>query len=243
MTHVGRVRSDNQDSWDRFDAPAGDELLVVVADGMGGHRGGEVASAMAVGTLGSLGWAGDGDGPSRLRAAVDRANAEIHEKAATSRRLDGMGTTVVALLLTGVGTACVAHVGDSRLYRLRNDALESMTADHSLAGQLLANGEITPEEARKHPRRSVLTRALGAKGRIEADVDSFVVEAGDVFLLCSDGVYEMLPDDEIRAMLAGAPDAHTAVAWLIDAANQNGGKDNSTAVVVTVDSVASPTND
>ncbi len=233
-SHVGRVRLTNQDAFDRFDDPERDEILLVVADGMGGHRGGEVASSMAVGTLGDLCRKGEGDAPSRLRAAIERANAEIFEKAASSTRLKGMGTTVVALLLSAHGPAHVAHVGDSRLYRLRDGVLHAVTHDHSLAAQLLANGEITAEEARTHPRRSVLTRSVGVGRRVEPEVASVDVDAGDAFLLCSDGIYEMLPEDEIRAVVARAPDAHTAVAWLVDAANQGGGKDNSTAMVVQV---------
>jgi len=234
-SHVGRVRQSNQDSFDRFDDSARAEILLVVADGMGGHRGGEVASAMAVGTLGNLCREGEGDAPTRLRSAIERANTEIFERASASRMLKGMGTTVVALLLSAEGAAFVAHVGDSRLYRLRNESLATLTEDHSLAAQLLRNREITAEEARSHPRRSVLTRAVGVSGRrVEADVAPVDVRAGDAFLLCSDGIYEMLPDEEIQAVVANAPDAHTAVAWLVDAANQSGGKDNSTAAVVQV---------
>lgn len=233
-SHTGRVRLTNEDAFDRFDDPARDEILLVVADGMGGHRGGEVASAMAVGTLGDMCREGDGDGPARLSAAIERANVEIFERAGSTRRLKGMGTTVVALLVSEHGPSFVAHVGDSRLYRLRDGSLEALTVDHSLAGQLLHNGEITADEARSHPRRSVLTRAVGVGKRVQVEVAPLDVGGADTFLLCSDGIYEMLPDDEIRAVLANAPDAHTAVAWLVDTANQAGGKDNATALVVQV---------
>lgn len=233
-SHVGRVRQDNQDAFDRFDDPARSEILLVVADGIGGHRGGEVASAMAVGTLGRLCLEGEGDATVRLRAAIERTNTEIFERASASRMLKGMGTTVVAFLFSSEGPAFVAHVGDSRLYRLRDGELAPLTEDHSLAGQLLSNGEITAEEARTHPRRSVLTRTLGAARRVQVAVSPVDVRGGDAFVLCSDGIYEMLPDHEIEAVVASAPDAHTAAAWLVDAANQRGGKDNSTAVVVQV---------
>ncbi len=233
-SHVGRVRLNNQDAFDRFDDPARAEILLVVADGMGGHRGGEVASAMAVGTLGSEFRGAEGDAPARLRAAVERANAAIFDRASASRQLKGMGTTVVALLLSAEGPAHVAHVGDSRLYQLRDESLAALTHDHSVAAQLQSNGEITAEEARSHPKRSILIRAVGVSRRVEVEVAPVDVRAGDAFLLCSDGIYEMLPDDEIHAVVASAPDAHTAVAWLVDASNQRGGKDNSTALVVQV---------
>lgn len=233
-SHVGRVRMSNQDAFDRFEDPARGEILLVVADGMGGQRGGDVASIMAVGTLGAVCRESDGDGGARLTMAIERANAEIHQRASGSRMLKGMGTTVVALLLASEGPCWVGHVGDSRLYRLRNRSLERLTDDHSLAGQLLRNGDISEEEARNHPRRSVLIRSLGVDAWVEPEVAPVEASDGDTFLLCSDGIYEMLPDDEIRAILAGTPDAHTAVAWLVDAANQRGGKDNATAVVVKV---------
>jgi protein phosphatase len=141
---------------------------------------------------------------------------------------------VVALLLSAEGPAFVAHVGDSRLYRLHGESLGALTEDHSLAAQLLHNGEITAEEARSHPKRSILTRAVGVAKRVEVEVAPVEIQAGDTFLLCSDGIYEMLPDEDIRAVVEGAPDAHTAVAWLVDAANQRGGKDNSTALVAQI---------
>ncbi len=233
-SHAGRVRLSNQDAFDRFDDPERDEILLVVADGMGGHRGGETASAMAVGTLGGMCREGEGDAPARLCAAIERANREIFERGSKSSMLKGMGTTVVALLLSARGPAFVAHAGDSRLYRLRAGSLDALTDDHSLAGQLLRNGEITEEEARNHPRRSVLIRSVGVHKQVEVDVAPVEISVADTFLLCSDGIYEMLRDKEIAEILGRAPDAHTAVAWLLDAANQNGGKDNATAVVVQV---------
>lgn len=233
-SHAGRVRMTNEDAFDRFDDPARGEILLVVADGLGGHRSGEVASAMVVGTLGDMGRVGGAAASARLSAAVKRANREIFERAAASPRLKGMGTTVVALLLSAEGPACVAHVGDSRLYRLRQGSLAALTEDHSLAAQLLRNGEITEEEARVHPRRSVLIRAVGVDPRVQVEVVPVEIRAADTYLLCSDGIYEMLRDEEIREILTRAPDAHAAVAWLVDAANQNGGKDNATALVVQV---------
>ena len=235
-SHAGRVRMTNEDAFDRFDDPARGEILLVVADGLGGHRSGEVASTVVVGTLGEMGRVDGTAAAARLTAAIERANREIFERAATLSRLKGMGTTVVALLLSAQGPAFVAHVGDSRLYRLRDGSLAALTEDHSLAAQLLRNGEITEEEARVHPRRNVLIRAVGVQRRVEVEVAPVEISASDTFLLCSDGIYEMLRDAEIQEILNRAPDAHAAAAWLVDAANQNGGKDNATALVVQVSS-------
>jgi protein phosphatase len=231
MTHVGRIRKVNQDAFDRFDDPERGEILLVVADGMGGHRGGEVASKMAIGTLGKLCHEGEGDPPTRLENAIERANFEIHKLASKDRTLKGMGTTVVAVLLCEAGPSYVAHVGDSRLYRLRGEEFEPLTEDHSVVALLLRNGDITPEEARDHPKRNQIMRALGVRDNIEIDISPLDILAEDAFLLCSDGLYGMLPDDDLKVLAARAPDPHAVVAWMIDAANQAGGMDNITAMV------------
>ena len=233
-THIGRVRQANQDIFDRFVDPDRDEILLVVADGMGGHRGGETASRMAVGTLGKLCIEGEGEPEARLRAAIERANQEIYKLAGKDYTLKGMGTTVVALLMRRDGPWLVAHVGDSRLYRLRDEQLEALTEDHSVVTLLLRNGSITPEEAHDHPKRNQIMRSVGTDDEVEIDIAEVEVESGDAFLLCSDGVCGLLRDPEIEAVLNRANDPHTAVAWLIDAANQAGGMDNITAMVVLV---------
>jgi len=234
MTHVGRIRTVNQDAFDRFDDPERGEILLVVADGLGGHRGGEVASRIAVGTLGQLCIESEGDARTRLALAIERANAEIHRRATKNRDLKGMGTTVVAVLLRRGGPAVVAHVGDSRLYRLRDGQLAALTEDHSVVQLLLRDGAITPEEALEHPKRNQILRALGVHDETEPDLAELDVEIGDTLLLCSDGLYGMLPEDDLKALAERAPDPHTAVAWMIDAANQAGGSDNITAVVASL---------
>jgi PPM family protein phosphatase len=231
-THVGRIRKVNQDAFDRFDDPERGEILLVVADGLGGHRGGEVASKMAIGMMGKLCVEGEGDAPSRLTMAAERANTEIRKLAGRDRTLKGMGTTIVALLLCEAGPAFVAHVGDSRLYRLRAGEFQSLTEDHSVVALLLRDGAITPEEAWDHPKRNQILRALGVHEEVEVEVASVEVEAGDSYLLCSDGLYGMLPDPDLQALAERAPDADTAVAWMIDAANQAGGRDNITAMMI-----------
>jgi protein phosphatase len=238
-THVGRLRKVNQDAFDRFDDHERGEILLVVADGMGGHQGGEVASKMAIGTLGKLCREGDGDPPNRLQHAIERANFEIHKLSSKDRTLKGMGTTVVAFLLCEKGPSFVAHVGDSRLYRLRSEEFEVLTEDHSVVALLVRNGTITPEEAWDHPKRNQIMRALGVWEETEIDIAPLELQTGDVFLLCSDGLHGMLPDTDLKALADRAPDAHTGVAWMIDAANQAGGADNITAMIVQVHAPAS----
>jgi protein phosphatase len=236
-THVGRIRKTNQDAFDRFDDPERGEILLVVADGMGGHQGGEVASRMAVGILGQLSREGDDDPPIRLARAIERANAEIHKLAGKDYTLKGMGTTLVALLLCRDGASFVAHVGDSRLYRLRDECFESLTEDHSVVTLLIRNGTITREEARDHPKRNQIMRSVGVHADVEVDVAPLEIRAGDAYLLCSDGLYAMLPDPDLQLLAERAPDPHAAVAWMIDAANQAGGMDNITAMFVRLHAV------
>lgn len=212
---------------------------MVVADGLGGHRGGEVASKMAVGTLGKLCREGEGDAQTRLLTAIHRANAEIYKLASRDRTLKGMGTTVVAMLLCQQGPSLVAHVGDSRLYRLRGEEFGPLTEDHSVVALLLRGGAISPDEARDHPKRNQILRALGVAVDVDVEIAPLDVRAGDAYLLCSDGLYGMLPDPDLKALCERAPDPHTAVAWMIDAANQAGGLDNVTAMVSRIHALTS----
>ncbi len=233
-SHVGRIRKANQDAYDRFDDPDRGEILLVVADGMGGHRGGEVASRMAIGTLGKLCKEGEGEPEARLRYAIERANFEIHKLASKDHTLRGMGTTIVALLLCEAGPSFVAHVGDSRLYRFRSGELKALTEDHSVVTLLLRNGSITPEEAWNHPKRNQIMRSVGVHEDIEIDIAPLEIQAGDAYLLCSDGLNSMLPDTELATLARRSTDPHSLVAWMIDAANQAGGMDNITAMIAHV---------
>ena len=233
-SHVGRLRKVNQDAYDRFDDPVRGEILLVVADGLGGHRGGETASKMAIGMLGKLCFESEGDPPARLIAATERANAEIQRLARKDRTLKGMGTTLVALLLCEKGSSYVVHVGDSRLYRLRAGELEALTDDHSVVSLLLRDGSITHEEAWDHPKRNQILRAVGVHDEVEVDVTPLDLRAGDAYLLCSDGLHAMLPHADLKALAERAPDPHAGVAWMIDAANQAGGSDNITAMMVQI---------
>jgi len=227
---LGRRRSANEDTYTL--AP---ELgLFLVADGMGGHRAGQVASGLAAraaaATLRSLreerrsaAW--------RLRACVTAANAEILASSRAKPELAGMGTTVVALLAEGDRVA-LAHVGDSRAYRIRGGAIQRLTDDHTLVGELVRRGEIGERAAASHPQRHVLLRALGVRRDVEPDVQELAPEPGDLYLLCSDGLTGHVEDAEIAEIVAGAPDLDAACERLIDLANARGGDDNITVVLV-----------
>jgi len=202
---------------------------------MGGHASGEVASQIAVEAISELYYSNrDLEPRDALRWAVEEANREIYEAAQTDERLVGMGTTLVALVILG-DQAFSAHVGDSRLYRMRGQTLELMTTDHSQVMEMVQKGIITMEQARDHDDKNVILRAVGTNPEVEVEVSSiFQVEPGDTFLLCSDGLNDMLEDAEIEAVLASESDEYSACQQLIEAAKHNGGHDNVTVGVVTV---------
>ena len=233
-THVGVVREVNQDAFGRFDDPDRGEILLVVADGLGGHRGGEVASRMAVERIGEAVLAGDGDGPSRLERGVRLANDAILDASREDLTLDGMGTTIVCLLLAEDGPSTVAHVGDSRLYRLRGKGIDCLTEDHSLVAMLVREGVLAPEAARDDPRRNQILRALGVREDVEVDLAAVALEPGDGYLLCSDGLHGMIEDEEIATVVQAVARPETAVEHLIEAANAAGGNDNVTCVLAKV---------
>lgn len=240
QTDPGCIRESNEDSG-RHVSPRDNETLAargrltVVADGMGGHASGEVASAMAVDLIGEVYYSEPGLSPQEaLRKAVETANAEIYEASLTDEKLEGMGTTLVALAIIG-DTAFSAHVGDSRLYRMRAQKLETLTLDHSQVMEMVQHGIITMEQARNHDDKNVILRAVGTQPEVEVEVsDLFKVEPGDTFLLCSDGLNDMLEDSEIESILAAESDEYSAAARLIQAAKDNGGHDNVTVGIVSV---------
>jgi protein phosphatase len=225
-THQGRVRDNNEDSV--FPPSAGRrdrELIVAVADGMGGHVGGEVASRIAIETA-----TGD-DTDVSAEERVKAANSAIMDAVLEDPHLAGMGTTLTLALMNPDGEITVAHVGDSRAYLLRDDELVRLTDDHSIVEVYLAAGQITEEEAKRHPQRGMLTRALGLGDDLEVDLVREQLVAGDRFFICSDGLSNMVDDARILELLSdGTPEE--AVWNLIDAANAAGGVDNITVVVV-----------
>jgi serine/threonine protein phosphatase PrpC len=229
-TDVGRQRSTNEDS------------LVVsppffaVADGMGGAKAGEVASGLAVKVFEEH---EDSQEPAeaQLSGILQEANRRIFELATSDESRRGMGTTLTAAKLDD-GNVSLAHVGDSRAYRLRDGALEQITKDHSLVAELERSGQISAEAAEHHPQRSIITRALGPEPDVEVDTYTVPGRPGDVFLLCSDGLTGMVSDDEVATILRNADSLQEAADELVRAANQSGGKDNITVVLFRLEEVA-----
>lgn len=227
-TDPGRKRRINEDSF--VIVPP----LFAVADGMGGAQAGEIASALAAGALEESG--ANAGGERRIAELIQEANRRVHERATTDASTAGMGTTITAALVEPDGRVVFGHVGDSRAYMLRDDTLEQLTNDHTLVAELVRRGELSPGEAEVHPQRSVITRALGTDP--DVDVDTFVVDAqaGDVYLICSDGLSSMVDGDDIEDILRRhRADLQGAAKALIQAANRGGGEDNITAVLFAVD--------
>lgn len=230
LTDTGRVREHNEDAF----AYIPEMGLAVLADGMGAHAAGEVASQMAVSTVLTMMNLTEGASPrDRLDTAVAAAHAAIRDKAQSSLRFGGMGTTVVVALVHGK-QIYHAHVGDSRLYRFRADRLEQLTRDHSLLQESIDQGLYSPTEARSRVARNILTRALGVESQLKVDIGQSDLRQGDRFLLCSDGLYEMLSEPEICALLKRIRDPQQQVQALVDMANDRGGKDNVTAVLIDI---------
>jgi PPM family protein phosphatase len=222
-TDVGRQRSANEDSL--VVRPP----LFAVADGMGGAKAGEVASAVAVDAVEG---AQESSEPTEAQLAniVREANRRIYDLAVADESRRGMGTTLTLAKLHG-DEVSLAHVGDSRAYRLRGGELEQLTRDHSLVAELERSGQITPEAAENHPQRSIITRALGPEPDVEVDTYTLAGRDGDVFLICSDGLTSMISDDEVASILRSAGSLDEAADGLVRAANQSGGKDNITVIL------------
>ena len=220
-TDIGRVRERNEDSV-LVDPP-----LYVVADGMGGHRGGQVASQVALETMEELAT----EGPGSLAEHVRRANRAVWDRSVEDERLSGMGTTLTAARIDGA-SALIAHVGDSRAYLLRDGMLRQLTTDHTLVDRMVKSGEITEAEAEVHPHKNVLTRALGTDEQVEVDEDSIALVDGDRLMICSDGLTGMVTEDQIQAILENSDHPQQAADRLVKAANRAGGIDNISVVVL-----------
>ncbi|HTZ87669.1 MAG TPA: Stp1/IreP family PP2C-type Ser/Thr phosphatase [Solirubrobacteraceae bacterium] len=231
-TDTGRQRRANEDSH-LARAP-----LFVVADGMGGAQAGEVASRLAIESFQE--GLGDAALPeAALAALAQEANARIHELSHSHAEQAGMGTTLTAVYV-GEREISIAHVGDSRAYRLRDGELVRLTEDHSLVDELLRQGRLTPEEALEHPQRSVITRALGPEGSVEVDTRSYSARGGDVYLLCSDGLTTMVPEDRLAEIMLAHSALRDAGEALIAAANEAGGRDNITVVLLRLEELGAP---
>ncbi len=222
-TDVGRQRSVNEDSL--VLAPP----FFAVADGMGGAKAGEVASAMAAETFQGESDSGE-PAEAQLTRILREANRRIYDLAVSDDSHRGMGTTVTAAKVTG-NQVSLGHVGDSRAYRLRDGELEQLTRDHSLVAELERSGQITPEAAEHHPQRSIITRALGPEPDVQVDTYTLAGRDGDLFLICSDGLTSMISDDELASILRSTDTLDEAADSLVRAANQSGGKDNITVVL------------
>lgn len=236
LSDIGKVRETNEDQF-IVDEGLG---LYAVADGMGGHAAGEIASELAIRSVSdamrSAAQAGDVEQARRsIEDAVVAANRRICDSIAAHDDRRGMGTTVVLLLAIG-DRAVIGHVGDSRAYLLRDGRLRQLTSDHSWVNEQVKLGVLSQQEAHRHPMRNVVTRALGSRGEVKPELAEERLEPGDAFLLCSDGLNVMLTDDLIRdTLLANRKDPAEACRALIGAANERGGEDNTTVIVLSVE--------
>ncbi len=235
-TDTGRHRRTNEDSY------VARSPLFVVADGMGGAQAGEVASRTAIEVLGHGLPAGEGSVEQRLRDVVQSANERIHALSVADEGYAGMGTTLTAAHV-GEHDVTIVHVGDSRCYRLREGSLERLTVDHTLVEELVRQGRLAPEEVGDHPQRSIVTRVLGPEALVRVDTHTYPSRAGDLFLLCSDGLTTMIGEDELLAAMITAQDLRSAARQLVELANAAGGRDNITVLLFRLDDVTAGGDD
>ena len=234
ITDIGRMRPINEDS---YYAPADGERFCAVADGMGGHNAGEVASAMAIQVF-SEEMRKTGDiTAGALHTAVARANEAVYRKALENAGMSGMGTTFSALAEQGE-TAYLAHVGDSRIYLVRRGAILQLTTDHTLVEEMVQKGLITPREARVHPKRNIITRALGTEESVQIDIVQMGTRPGDAFFLCSDGMTNYVDEREILRTAMSEREWPEKLKHLVSIALENGGADNITALFAVVEEAA-----
>lgn len=229
MTDVGRVRPINEDS---HYLPQAGERFCAVADGMGGHNAGEVASALAVSTFAGCMRASARLNSMAIHDAVARANEVVFEEAGRDDRKSGMGTTFTALCQDGENVH-IAHVGDSRAYLIRNGAIMRVTLDHTLVQELMLQGVITPQEAKNHPKRNYITRALGAGSKVEIDLMQMDMRSDDVYLLCSDGLSNHVEERQMLDITLSAGGWQEKLRQMVNIALDAGGPDNITAMYVT----------
>jgi protein phosphatase len=246
VSDVGRKRKGNEDSL--FVNP--EQHLFVVADGMGGHAAGEIASKVAVESINEFVCLTGGDEEitwpfgldenisydgNRLKTAIRYANRKVLEATKEKSEYEGMATTVAAVLVDG-DTANLGHVGDSRVYLVRDGEITQLTSDHSWVNEQIQSGVISPDQARTHPLRNVVTRALGGKPDLQVDMQQHKAKAGDILLLCSDGLTTMIPDEDIvRVVREAGSDVEKAAQALVASANAKGGEDNITVLLIRFD--------
>ena len=233
ITDIGKKRKLNQDYVYTSETPVGPlPNLFLVADGMGGHKAGDYASRCAIETIVDyIGRTGDVEPVGILEAAVARANEMVRYKASSDEAYNGMGTTLVAATIEG-NRMRVANVGDSRLYVVGSRNINQITRDHSYVEEMVRMGEIRRDQARSHPDKNIITRAVGAEENIAVDFFDVTLQPGDIVLMCSDGLTNMIEDEEIRMILQGKRDLVEKAESLVNAANNNGGKDNIAVVLI-----------
>lgn len=233
VTNIGRRRKLNQDYVYTSERPVGAmPNLFIVADGMGGHNAGDYASKLAVNTIVErIGNSTEKQPEKALAQAIADANTAVRESAEKAPELEGMGTTVVAAVCVG-DELFVANVGDSRLYVVSGHEIRQITRDHSWVEEMVRSGGLGREEARNHPDKNIITRAVGAEDQVKTDFFSVKLREGDLILMCTDGLTNMLEDEEIRMILDGARDIVEKAEELVRKANENGGKDNISVILI-----------
>lgn len=233
LTDVGRKRKVNQDCVYTSEQPVGNlPNLFIVADGMGGHNAGDYAANATVAALVSVAASSDAQDPVLIMAkAIETANEAVYQKSHENIAFEGMGTTVVAAVLIG-GVLQVANVGDSRLYVVNDREIRQITRDHSLVEEMVRMGGLPQTEARNHPGKNIITRAVGVKDAVEADFFAVELTEGDCVLMCTDGLTNMLDDEEIRMIISGGRDIVEMAQELVNAANEHGGRDNISVIII-----------
>jgi protein phosphatase len=232
VTDTGKVRQQNQDAY--YFHVGEQEALILVCDGMGGARAGNIASRMAAETFVSVVEQSDGQPPERLTRGLEAANRAVFRTAVENSDFFGMGTTLVSALICGK-VAHVINVGDSRAYYITENGIRQVTRDHSVVEDMVARGDITPEEARLHPRKNLITRALGAEPQVRGDLFELELSEGDALLLCSDGLSNQLSDQEILYEVIHGGDHESCCQRLVDIVLSRGAPDNTTAVLLALD--------
>lgn len=231
-TSVGRTRPLNEDAYFVSELNGSDTVLAIVADGMGGHNAGEIASGKAVGVVKKDVPKNLGKNPKDLLIkAVNNANREIYEMSKNEEGMSGMGTTITACVAESNHVTAI-QVGDSRLYLVQKDSITQITKDHSLVEMLVENGKITKEQAKIHPQKNIITRAVGTDKTVDADIYEFNVEPGDIILLCSDGLVNMVEDEEILSVINTSETLEFAANKLVESAENAGGTDNITVILI-----------
>ncbi|QXE03052.1 Stp1/IreP family PP2C-type Ser/Thr phosphatase [Terribacillus sp. DMT04] len=234
ITDRGQIRSHNEDAGGVF-SNAHAQHLAVIADGMGGHKAGDVASELAISHLrqwftGASAFESPKEAEEAIQQAIKEINLHVYEESRQNEELSGMGTTIVAALCTD-HFVTIAHIGDSRCYLLNEEGFKQVTEDHSLVNELVRSGQITEQDAENHPRKNVLLRALGTDQNVEMDVLSITWDAGDRLLLCSDGLSNKLDKQELLQYLTSEEDMEKIASQLVSVANDRGGEDNISLII------------